>query len=130
VPQALFNSGNMIGVILLLNLINLLSIGVSISAKRSIVLEDVSITGAIVRGWRLMWARFNDYFVIAALMLLLGLLFSILFFATVAPGLFSSSDMFGTITSVSILINLLIGSFTSLFISSVWTLAFRKWQSR
>lgn len=129
-PQMLFDFGTMFGMILLINVLGWLSAGVSVSAKRAIVLEDISIAAAIVRGWRLMWAKFSDYFVITALLILLGFLFNTLIFAVVVLGPLSSGNVFGTITIVSILINFLVGSFTSMFISSVWTLAYRKWRQK
>ncbi len=124
-----FNAGAMLGLVLLTNLVYLLSMAVSISAKRAIVLEDISVTAAIVRGWRLIWAKFSDYFVIALLLILLGFLLNALILAATLSNLFSSSDIFGAVTTVSVIINLVVGGFTSIFISSVWTLAFRKWQA-
>ncbi len=128
-------------------LIGLLTFAIGISAERAVVLDDMPPWPAIVRGWKWLWAKFADYFVIALIFLVLAIVLGILFVCGLAPIVFASilpnlaqlqpgvnvftfaANIAGTTALVVLLVVLIVGSFVSVFASSVWTLAYRAWQA-
>ena len=128
-------------------LIGLLTFAVSISAERAVVLDEMPVWSAIVRGWRLLWSKFADYFSIALIFLVLAIAIGILFACAILPILFAgiipsleqlrpginvftfAAPLVGPPVIVLLLIGLIIGSLVAVFASSVWTLAYREWRA-
>lgn len=128
-------------------LIGLLTFAVGISAERAVVLDDMPPWPAIVRGWKWLWAKFADYFAIALIFLVLAVAFGVLFVCGLAPIVFVSiapnlaqlrpgvnvftfaANIAGTTALVVLLVVLIVGSLVSVFVSSVWTLAYREWRA-
>jgi len=128
-------------------LIGLLTFAVSISAERAVVLDEMPVWPAIVRGWRLLWSKFADYFSIALIFLVLAIAIGILFACAILPILFAgiipsleqlrpginvftfTAPLVGPAVIVLLLIGLIIGSLVAVFASSVWTLAYSEWRA-
>ncbi|HLF28382.1 MAG TPA: hypothetical protein VJG32_18775 [Anaerolineae bacterium] len=128
-------------------IVGLLTSAVGIGAERAVVLENLPIGPALAHGWRLLWSRFADYFAIALIFLVLAIVVGIalacafipIFVATLIPNLAqlqSSPDIFLFVTNsagpaliIVLVIGLIIGSLVAVFTSSVWTLAYRRWQA-
>lgn len=129
--------------------VGLLSWAVSISAQRAVVLDQMSPGQALVRGWKWLWAKFADYLVVAVIFLALGIAAGAVLACVLAPivcGVLLSSlpslsqlrpgvQVFETVFTIAgwtalilILVGLIVGSLVSVFVSGVWTLAYREWR--
>ncbi len=127
--------------------VGLLSWAVSISAQRAVVLDHMSPGPALVRGWKWLWARFVDYFTIALIFFVLAIAAGIVLACVLAPilcgSLLSSLSQLrpgvqvfeaaftiaGGTALILILVGLILGSLASVFVSGVWTLAYREWRA-
>lgn len=144
----LFNFGNfgtLAGLGVMVFVLTLLFGAISISAERAVVLDDLSIFAAIARGWKYIWSKFEDYFTIGLLFILVSIAFGILFVCALAPFLLASLgaalgsirsgvntfafnfNLLGPAAIAAVIIGLLFGTFFSVFEVSVWTLAYRVW---
>ncbi len=139
--------GSIAGLTAAIVAIGLLTGAISISAERAVVLDDLSIFGAIARGWTYIWKKFEDYFTIALIWFLLAIGFGILFVCALAPFLLAgigaslgslrpgvnittfAVNLVGPVVIVVVIIGLLFGTFISVFEASVWTLAYRAWHT-
>ena len=122
----------------------------SISAQRAVVLNHMAPGPALVRGWKWLWARFVDYFTIALIFFVLAIAAGIVLACVLAPILCGS--LLSSLSSLSqlrpgvqvfeaaftiaggaalilILVGLILGSLASVFVSGVWTLAYREWRA-
>ena len=126
--------------------IALLTWAVGISAERAVVLDELSPWPAIVRGWNWLWAKFADYFSISLIFLVLAILVGIVFVCALLPVLVGtvvasvdqlrSGNVFVFTTAIVgpavillLVLGLIAGSLASVFVSSVWTLAYRGWRA-
>ena len=150
--ERLFNFGNLSTLVGLSGLVFILSIllgAIGIGAERAVVLEDSGIWTSIVRGWNLLWRKFADYFTIALIFVVLAILVGLAFACVLVPialgGVIGSIgnqlgqglnpaivafNIAGPIVIIALLLGLIVGSLVAVFTSSVWTLAFREWQSQ
>ena len=123
----------------ILFLVFLLVIATLVGAERAAALEGAGAGAALRRGWRLLATRMGDMFVIGLMelgvMFVAGLLFGCCGFLalTINPSLANagSSGAPGFLSGItfSILLDLVMVPFQVWF-STVWTLAFRRWQGK
>ena len=146
--EQLFNFGQVgtaFGLGAIVGVLGVLISAIGVGAERAVVLNDMPVWDSIARGWQLLWSRFFDYFTIALLFIVVAIIAGIVFacalipivFAAIIPSLAQLQpgvNVFTFVTTVAgptavivVLIGLIIGSFSSAFISSVWTLAYRQW---
>jgi hypothetical protein len=150
--ERLFNFGDLstaIGLGGILFVLGLLLSAIGVSAERAIVLEDIGIWPAIVRGWNLLWKKFADYFSIALIFVVLAIVLGLAFACVLIPVILTSIlpslgqqlgsginpaiivlNIVGPVAIVALVLGLIVGSLVAIFTSSVWTLAFREWQSQ
>jgi hypothetical protein len=139
--------GAFTGLGLLASVIGILTTSVSIGAERAVVLDEMPIGPAIARGWKLLWARLNDYVSIALIFLGLAIVIGIVLACALLPILFANFasnlaqlqagvnvftfavNILGATLIVLVLLGLIVGSLVAVFVSSVWTLAYRHWQA-
>lgn len=129
--------GGFCGAIFVVTLINLATSAITVGAERAIVLEKMSIGGALAQGWKLLFTQLGDFIIIG--LIFLGLSFAVgLIFACVLQPIFSliigSSLRNGGSAVSSFLVLMfvvgLIGStLASILTTSVWTLAYREWRA-
>ncbi|CAG0935546.1 hypothetical protein TFLX_04387 [Thermoflexales bacterium] len=113
---------------------------IGIGAERSVVLEGNPILIAFKRGTQLLIKRIGDFIVIGLALLGIGLVISALFLAITGPLAEFLASLLGKdvmplyMTSpVGLLFtiaNFLICAVFTVFVSSIWTLAFREWQAQ
>ncbi len=135
---------SLVGVIIALQLA---ASAIGVGAERAIVLEDTPIVSALQRGWTLLRMKYATFISIALVFLGMGLAISLLFGWVIVPLLVTllspeiaaaqaqgraidlAAYFFSPANVVFLMVNLIAGSLITAFISSVWTLAFRHWQS-
>jgi hypothetical protein len=128
--------------------VSLLVAGISLGAARALVLEDLPVWKAIVRGTELLVTRLGDYVVMTLLFTVIGLAVSVVFallltpiaFVSMLPGIgkniagfdvfMFTGDNFGPLAVLAMALAVVFGLFVSTFTSAVWTLAYRQWQTR
>jgi hypothetical protein len=126
--------------------ITLLIQAIGVGAERALVLEKRSVFAALKIGLGLLWRKLKDFVIIGFIFLLLTILVFVLFtlmsstlfrstaFSPIAGpqnavfGL--SSTFFNPTTAVFFILSILFGLFVAVFVSGVWTLAFREWQAQ
>lgn len=120
--------GNFIALQLLLFLLGILTGAISVGAERFIVLAGVPIAAALRRGCWLVVDRLRDFTIIG---LLTGVVVSVItgsakLMLTVAS---IAHQEYGFLTTlITGVIELILVVMAALWLSSVWTLAFRHWQ--
>ncbi len=143
-PRALLSTGVFY---VIFNLFITLLIGaIGVGAERAIVLEKQSVFAALKTGWSLLWRRLKDFVAIGFIFVLLTILVLVIYalmsstlirattfspiveFQNGIPGL--GSTFLGPTTAVVFVITILFGLFAAVFVSSVWTLAFREWHAQ
>ncbi len=127
--------------------VGLLTMAIGVSAERAVVLDDMPIWPSIVKGWKLLWSKFGDYFTIALLFIVLGIVVGLILACVLIPIMcgsigftaFSAASardanpfaaimlIAGPALILTVLLGLLFGTFVNTFTSSVWTLAYREW---
>ncbi len=125
----------------------LLMMGVGVSAERAVVIDELPIWPSIVKGWKFLWSKLGDYFIIVVLFIGVAILAGIVLACILAPILcgtiglgtlgalgdnnapfFTRAVVFtGPTILIGVLLGLLIGTLVNVFSSSVWTLAYREW---
>jgi hypothetical protein len=131
-------------------IVGLLMMAIGISAERAVVLDELPIWPSIVKGWKLLWGKFGDYFTIVLLMIGLAILVGIVLACVLTPilcgtlglGAASSFGAFqqnganilaglfvflGPFVLIAVLLGLLLSMLVNVFTSGVWTLAYREW---
>jgi hypothetical protein len=115
----------------------LLFAGVGVGAERAVTLEASGIGPAFPRGWNLLKAKFSDFVVIGLIMLAIGLGVGILFGCAAVVVTLASGASAGSLTpsvaslSSSLVYTIILGLVLipiEIYFSTVWTLAFRRWQ--
>jgi hypothetical protein len=123
----------------LLVLATLLFAGLGIGAERAITLEASGIGPAFVRGWNLLKAKFIDFLVIGLIMLAIGLAVGIFFGCASVVVALASGVTAGNLTpsiaglGSSLIYTVILGLVlvpVQIYFSTVWTLAFRRWQGK
>ena len=132
-------------------LISLLTSAIGVGAERAVVLDDLPVFAALAHGWKLIWSKFADFFVIALLFIGVFIAFGLLFACVLIPlfagslfaGFFTGSgslpsganlaivgtQIAGPAAIAVVILGLLFSTLVSIFISSVWTQAYRVWQA-
>jgi hypothetical protein len=141
------NFGSIAGLSGVIIIIGLLASAIGISAERAVVLDDLSVFESIARGWKYLLKNFADYFTIALLWIVVGIGFGIVFACALAPFLLAglgaslgslrsglnittfTTNLVGPIAIFAVIVGLVLGTFTSVFETSVWTLAYRAWRT-
>ena len=128
-------------------IVGLLTMGIGVSAERAVVIDELPIWPSIVKGWKFLWSKFGDYFIIVVLFIGVAILAGIVFACLLAPLLCgtvglgtlgtlgdNSPNVFtrvialtGPTIVVGVLLSLVLGTLVNVFASSVWTLAYREW---
>lgn len=127
--------------------VGLLTMAIGVSAERAVVLDEAPIWPSIVKGWKLLWSKFGDYFTIVLLFIVVGLAVGLIFACILIPIIcgtigftaFSAAGarnnnalaaimlVAGPALIITVLLGLLFGTLVNVFSSSVWTLAYREW---
>jgi hypothetical protein len=131
-------------------ILGLLMMAIGISAERAVVIDELPIWPSIVKGWKLLWGKFGDYFTIVLLIIGIAILAGIVLACVLAPllcgalGLGAASSVgafrqnganilaglfvfLGPTVLIAVLLGLLFSMLANVFTSSVWTLAYREW---
>ncbi|CAG0935545.1 hypothetical protein TFLX_04386 [Thermoflexales bacterium] len=128
-------------------IVGLVMMGIGVSAERAVVLDELPIWPAIVKGWKFLWGKFGDYFTLTVLFIGVAILAGIVFACLLTPilcgamglgslGTFGNTDpniftrvmvFTGPTILIGVLLGLLFGALANVFASSVWTLAYREW---
>jgi hypothetical protein len=135
--------GAMLGAAGLVVAINAVTNLIGIGAERTLVLEGATIIAALKSGWQLLLSHSREYLSIGVMLVGLVLTLSLAFVLLVGPllaGLVSGfsqtpeattpAPVFSLVNILFVLISLVVNSMYAAFASSVWTLAFRKWQGK
>ncbi len=127
-------------VLLAFVLVALVTGALGVGAERSVALESQAVGGALKRAWGLLLGRFSDFMVIGLIMLAVVVAIGILFgcpailIAFFASGMASTlSAVSGAVSSYTVIFQIivaLLGIPLGILFSSVWTLAFRRWQGK
>ncbi len=127
--------------------VGLLTMAIGVSAERAVVLDELPIWPSIVKGWKLLWSKFGDYFTIVLLFIVLGIAVGLILACILAPIICGSIGftalsaasardnnalaaimlVAGPTLIITVLLGLLFGTLVNVFTSSVWTLAYREW---
>ncbi len=143
-PNALISTGL---AYFMLNLFVALLVGaIGVGAERVTVLQKQSVLAALKSGWNLLWRKLKDFVVIGLIFLLLIVLLLVMYYCAssifinyAAASIFSGtpsiasslSSMFvNPVTALFFVVGILFSIFAAVFVSSVWTLAFREWQAQ
>lgn len=128
-------------------IVGLLMAAIGVSAERAVVLDELPIWPSIVKGWKMLWGKFGDYFTIVLLFIVLGIAVGLLLACILLPLLCGSIGLSaftaatarnsnplaavvliaGPALIIAVLLGLLFGTLVNVFTSSVWTLAYRDW---
>ena len=135
--------GTALGLGLLIMIVGLLFSGISVGAERAVVIEELSIFDSIGLGVRLFLAQMGDFLIIGLLFLVVFIAIGLMFGCVIIPLLFANatfgstqSGMFrleanitGPIAGLVLVAGLIVGTLGSIFVTSVWTLAYRQWRA-
>lgn len=139
--------GTIAGLGLLSFIAALLMMGIGVSAERAVVIDELPIGSSIVKGWKFLWSKLGDYFIIVVLFIGVAIVAGMVFVCLFVPifcgaaslgtlgafgdnnlNIFTRTVVFtGPILVGSVLLGLLVGTLVNVFTSSVWTLAYREW---
>ena len=128
-------------------LVVLLMMAIGVSAERAVVLDEMSIGQSLAQGWKMLRSKLRDYLVIALIFIVVGIAAGLIFVCALAPILLGSLStqlgaalsarqnpqefmriVFGPVVVVQLLLGLLLGIWANVFVSGVWTLAYRRWR--
>ncbi len=148
--RPLFNFGQfsaLAGLSVLGFLVILMMMAIGVSAERAVVLDEMSIGQSLAVGWKMLWSRLRDYLVIAFILIVVSIAAGVVFvcalmpiylgtiFAHLGQVLSTPQNPQAFVTTVlgptlifMILLGLLLGTWATVFVSSVWTLAYRRWR--
>jgi|GEM_PF-3648662 hypothetical protein len=107
---------------------------ITIGAERSAVLESTGAITAIKHGWTVFSTHVVDYLVIGLMLFIVLLAIVILLgcaFSVIGLGGFAVSARAGIVTVlIGIVFSAILGAILNVFVSTVWTLAYRKFQGK
>src|SRR5512143_1449444 len=66
-------------------LVALLMMAIGVSAERAVVIDELPIWPSIVKGWKFLWSKFGDYFIIVVLFIGVAILAGIVFACILGP---------------------------------------------
>ena len=123
------------GIGLLINFVVGILLGaITIGAERSAVLENTGAIDAIKRGWTVFSTHVVDYIVIGLMLFVVLLAIGILLgcaFSIIGLGGFSIGARAGIIAVlIGVILSTILGAILTVFVSTVWTLAYRKFQGK
>jgi hypothetical protein len=139
-----FNTlGTALGLGFLTLIVSLLIGGISIGAERAVVIEELSIFDSIGLGVRLFLAQIGDILIIGLLFLVVFIVIGLMFGCVLIPLLFTNATfgstqsgaivleakIAGSIAGLALVAGLIVGALGSIFVTSVWTLAYRQWRA-
>ncbi len=128
--------------------LSLLIAAIDIGAERAVVLDDKPIGQALIQGVNVLWHNLSEYIAIGLSFLALGVVVGLAFGLLLAPVFFvdtiillsrgiDQSNAFtftpnalGPLVFVGLVLAFIFGTLTSVFTSSVWTIAYGEWQSK
>jgi hypothetical protein len=125
-------------------LLSMITAAIGIGAERAIVLDDRLPLDALKYGWQLLSTKVREYFMIGlwlfGLVLGIGLVFALVI-APLLNSLVSSAlptgsapDQTNTFLSpdnvIFIILNLVVNSLYVVFVTSIWTMAYRQWRDK
>jgi hypothetical protein len=142
--NALFNTG--IFYVIFSIFVALLVGAIGVGAERAIVLKKQTVFAALRSGWNLLWRKLKDFMIIGLIFLLFTILLLVIstcmssalirsatvsMFAGAQNSISGLTSMFTSpVMALFFVVTLLFGLFAAVFVSSVWTLAFREWQAQ
>ena len=148
--QPLFNFGQfgaVTGLSVLGFLVILMMMAIGVGAERAVVLDEMSIGLSLIQGWKMLWSRLKDYLVIVVILIAVGVVAGLVFVCALVPiylgsiyahlgqVLSSQQNPQLVLTTVvrptlifALLFDVLLGTWATVFVSSVWTLAYRRWR--
>ncbi len=97
---------------------------IGVGAERATALETRSVFAALKAGWNLLGHKLKDFIAIGLIFLLWVILLALTYF--LLANLIGSALLGGIFVIISILFSI----FAAVFVSGVWTLAFREWQAQ
>ncbi len=125
----------------------LLMMGIGVSAERAMVLDKMSIGQSLAEGWKMLWSKLRDYLVIAVIFIAVGIVTGLVFICALLPVYFWSlsthlsqllssrqnpqlfmTALLGPVVVVMLPLGLLLSIWATVFVSSVWTLVYRRWR--
>ena len=128
-------------------LVVLLMMAIGVSAERAVVLDEMSIGQSLAQGWKMLRGKLRDYLAIALIFIAVGIVVGLIFVCALAPIVLGSIStqlgaalsarqnpqefmriVFGPVVVIQLLLGLLLGIWANVFVSSVWTLAYRRWR--
>ncbi len=135
--------GQLVGLSGLALILSLLTGGIAIGAERAVVIEGRSIFDSIGLGWRLMWSHLGDILVITVMFILALIVIGLIFACPLLPIVFANAtfgslgssvpvleiELSGSQAVLALLIGVIVGTLGSIFVTGVWTLAYRHWRS-
>lgn len=120
---------------LVIFVVGILLSAITIGAERSAVLENTSAIDAIKRGWTLFSTHVVDYLVIGLMLFVVLLAIGILMgcaFSIIGLGGFAVGARGGGLIAIliAVVLGTILGAILTVFVSTVWTLAYRKFQGK
>jgi len=138
-PSNLLSSmfAGLCGAILLVTLINLAISAITVGAERAIVLEKMSIGGALAQGWMLLFTQLGDFLIIGLIFLGLSFALGLIFACAIQPvlalivgsSLRSGGAAVSSFLALMLVGGLIVSALASILTTSVWTLAYRQWRA-
>jgi hypothetical protein len=133
--------GGFCGILLIGLLVGLVTAALAVVAERAIVLEKMSIGQALGLSGQVLAAQLGDFIIIGLIFLGLSILIGILFscvgqplmglmFSTASPAALRSGSLLSSpILLLTISFGLIENLLATIMVTSVWTLAYRRWRS-
>lgn len=149
--ERLFNFGQvsqLAGIGGLIFLISILVAAIDIGAERAVVLDGKTIGPALLQGWNVLRHNWVDYIAVTLIFLVLGIAVGLAFALLLTPLLFAdvlislghgtvelnaftfTTSALGPLLLVAAMLALVFGMLVTVFTSSVWTIAYREWQTK
>ncbi len=120
--------------VLIFFVVGILLGAITIGAERSAVLENTGAINAIKRGWTVFSTHVVDYLVIGLMLFIVLLAIGILMgcaFSIFGLGGFAVGARAGIVAVIiGIVLSTILGAILTVFVSTVWTLAYRKFQGK
>lgn len=129
-------------------MISILVAAIDIGAERTVVLDGKTIGPALLQGWNVLWHNLVDYIAVTLIFLVLGIAVGLAFALLLTPLLFAdvfislghgtvelnaftfTTSALGPLLLVAAMLALVFGMLVTVFTSSVWTIAYREWQTK
>jgi len=135
--------GRLLGLAGLALVLGVLVGGAGVGAERAVVLEAQPIFASIGLGFKLLFTQLIDFIIIGVMFIVVAVALGLIFACALIPLMLSSAsfgtglsgdinlqaDITGPTAIFALLVGLVFGTLGTIFNTSVWTLAYRRWRA-